>query len=62
MRDQERRVDRLELRVQAGTGGRVLYVAVETWADLDAIALERPVKVYVGVSPDDWDEDGDHDS
>jgi len=33
-----------------------ISVDVETWESGD-LKLDRPVKVYIGISPDDWDQD-----
>ena len=56
----ERRLSVLERR-QVATG-RPLYVSVQTAAEAQA-ALKHygpgPLKVYVGISPDDWDTDNE---
>ena len=56
-KETERRLSVLERR-QVATG-RPLYVSVQTEEEA-AAAVARyglPLKVYVGISPDDWDSD-----
>ena len=60
MRSQARRVAHLEDQVQVDAVGPS-YVAVETLDELETLQLARRVKVYVGGSPDDWDEEVDVD-
>jgi len=33
------------------------FVSVATREELADLGLTRPVKVYIGISPDDWNED-----
>jgi hypothetical protein len=57
MTGMERRLARLEQKT--GDNGDVLaYVAVDSLDDLDGLAKSRPVKLYIGFSPDEWDEGG----
>ena len=55
-RGQARRVGALEDLLQLDVD-RPPYVSVDSWDALALLDLDRPVKVYVGVSPDDWDGD-----
>ena len=51
----EQRIDRLEQRIQGEDQGPG-YVSVEDLGELAGLHLTRPVKVYIGCSPDDWGE------
>jgi len=51
----EQRIDRLEQRIQDNDQGPN-YVSVESLDELADLHLTRPVKIYIGCSPDDWGE------
>ena len=54
-----RRLVALEAR-QGSTQLEPVWLSVQTEADLPAALAARrwpPAKVYIGVSPDDWDDD-----
>jgi len=59
MRDQRRRVERLEgvVRLDADCPP---YVCVGSLEELEALDLDCPVKAYVGICPDVWDQEADH--
>jgi len=54
------RIEALERLVGDGDP-RPLWVSVGCLRDLERLALSYPVKVYVGISPDDWNEQGQDD-
>ena len=56
MKQIERRVVALEQAKAPTSSAPPTWVSVQTEAEAAAVA-RRGVKVYVGVSPDDWDEE-----
>lgn len=50
-----RRIDHLEVRAAAVDGDRPAYLSFPEGTDLTRLDLPPGVKIYIGVSPDDWD-------
>ena len=55
VKDTDRRIRELERRRQATSSPS--WVSVQSMDELPTVlaTLQRPCKVYVGCSPDDWD-------
>ncbi len=57
-KETERRLSALERRQLVAGSARPTWVSVQTEAEAAAAAVRYgpgPIKVYVGISPDDWD-------
>ena len=50
----ERRIEKLEMMMNISDPGPA-YISVADEAELEGLQLERPTKVYIGISPDDWE-------
>jgi len=54
------RIEALE-RLVGDADRRPLWVSVGCLKDLERLSLSYATKVYIGISPDDWDDDQDGD-
>lgn len=52
----KRRLDKLEQAEAITDEAAPPFISVASLDELAALELRRPTKVYIGISPHDWDE------